>query len=198
MKKVKLTREQAEAIEEYKKAQIAQHKEIKENPLKLVGWVHPLVELETDEFMDALYEGYEVEPEFKVGDWVYDAQYNKVAPIERVEVNRVWVDDDELNFYSIEDVRHATPEEIAEEKERRWWKKNGREPWGLKKYDRIKCKTTDKEYEILDVEKPLRFKVLDMRDVHLRNIEFYSTQQISSRFVVVCFTENRLDVKTND
>ena|SRR5690625_750606 len=178
MEKVKVTKRESELIDSFKE----------DFKMNFYG-------MDFVKFVSALKDGYEVEPEFKVGDWVLTKVTNHIGKITGFS--------NITNYYDIEgiqtdNIRHATPEEIAEEKERRWWKKHGREPWGLKKYDRIKCKTTDKEYEILDVEKPLRFKVLDMRDVHLRNIEFYSTQQISSRFVVVCFTENRLDVKTND
>lgn len=190
--KVVLTKEQAKAIEEIKDIDYAINiHSFNKRPDS------PLADIKTSTLARALFVGYEVEPEFKVGDWVYDIQYNKVARIDHrgVDDNRVWVDDEDFNFFAIVNIRHATPEEIAEEKERRLFAEHGRKVWELKKYDRIKCKSTDKEYEILDVEKPLRFKVLDMRDVHLRNLEFYNTQQISSRFVVVCFAENRLDVK---
>src|SRR5690625_5030028 len=97
--KVVLTKEQAEAIEEFQKT------------------VHELG-ISLDELKVIFESGYEVKPEFKVGDWVYDIQYNKVARIDHrgVDDNRVWVDDEDFNFFAIVNIRHATPEEIKQEK----------------------------------------------------------------------------------
>ena len=38
----------------------------------------------------------------------------------------------------IENIRHATSEEIAEEKQRRWWSERGRDVWELKVLDKIR------------------------------------------------------------
>lgn len=119
--KVVLTKEQAKAIEEFQKT------------------VHELG-ISLDELKGIFESGYEVKPEFKVGDWVYDMQYNKVACVDHRGVDdiRVWVDDEDYNFFAIVNIRHATPEEIEEEKERRFFAEYGRDVWELKRGDIVR------------------------------------------------------------
>src|SRR5699024_5902020 len=78
----------------------------------------------------ALYIGYEVEETFEVGDWIYSKQVEKFIKIE---------DEGQLEGYNKfpSYYRSATPEEIAKEKERRWWAKHGREVWGLRRNDLV-------------------------------------------------------------
>src|SRR5699024_11077859 len=74
MEKVKVTRVQADAIE-YCKAEFGKDKTI--NTHAKGTWAYdckPLNDLEFSELARALYIGYEVEPEFKAGDWVYIAK----------------------------------------------------------------------------------------------------------------------------
>ena len=160
MKKAKVTREQAEAIEKFQKT------------------VHELG-ISLDELKVIFESGYEVKPEFKVGDWVYDIQCNKVARIDHRGVDdiRVWVDDEDYNFFAIVNIRHATPEEIEEEKERRWWKKHGREFRQLKQNDLIIDTRTG--------------EVFSLSSIGVRN-------GFNKFYKVICFAENRLDVKTDD
>src|SRR5690625_7283709 len=70
--KVKVTREQAEAIERIKTEQIKRFEEVKKNKTAylLTDWEKPLFELDSKHLQDALYIGYEVEPEFNKGDFV--------------------------------------------------------------------------------------------------------------------------------
>src|SRR5690625_7963427 len=91
MKKVKLTQEQADAIERgikiYGKSRIM-------NVHALDGWVGNLNDLNgltKDEIARALYVGYEVESEFKVGDWVYHVFREEVGIV-------TYVDDDYVKF----------------------------------------------------------------------------------------------------
>ena len=114
--KVKVTKEQAEAIEKFQKT------------------VHELG-ISLDELKVIFESGYEVKPEFKVGDWVICKKTKQIGQIEEYGIwdDSVWVTNDEFNFFT--DYRHATPSEIAEEKERRWWKKHGRKKWDLKRGD---------------------------------------------------------------
>lgn len=130
--KVKLTREQAEALELYKA-----------NTGKDLGWVQyfveyrhcfnyeylPLKGFTFDEFARVLYlpDSYEVEEEYKVGDWVVNTANSRIAKVEKDAPDRVWVDDEKARYFMKSALRHATPEEIKAEKERRVWKKIGRE-----------------------------------------------------------------------
>ena len=155
--KVVLTKEQAKAIEEFQKT------------------VHELG-ISSDELKVIFESGYEVKPEFKENDWVCDMQHNKVARIDHrgVDDNCVWVDDEDYNFFAIENIRHATPEEISEEKERRWWAKHGREFRQLKQSDLIIDTRTG--------------EVFSLSSIGVRN-------GFNKFYKVICFAENRLDVK---
>src|SRR5690625_4692295 len=135
--KVKVTREQAEAIERIKTEQIKRFEEVKKNKTTylLTDWEKPLFELDSKHLQDALYIGYEVEPEFNKGDFV--VWHGLVVNIQHPQTNDhkddgscyfTLVRSDGSTYGNItrDEIRHATPSEIAEEKERRWWKKLGR------------------------------------------------------------------------
>src|SRR5690606_2191821 len=123
MEKVKLTREQAEAIE-YLKKLLSDTSERKQN-LQLIKekldhdyhWESPNFkaanEIPDDIFIAALHYGYEVEPEFKVGDWVVNTSSGYIKLIEN-EREANFLNNDYIKYHEL---RHATPEEIAEEKE---------------------------------------------------------------------------------
>src|SRR5699024_4487920 len=131
MEKVKLTQEQADAIERgikiYGKSRIM-------NDHALDGWVGNLNDLNgltKDEIARALYVGYEVESEFKSGDYVVN-DIGTIGLIESVNgdhLKGVWIRDFDIpmNCTSNKIARHATPEEVEEVKERRWWAKHGRD-----------------------------------------------------------------------
>lgn len=183
MEKVKLTREQAEAIEKKKStgsAAVAKH---------LEGWTWKenkcLNDLSMEQFVKALYIGYEVEETFKVGDWVKDTSTNAVIKIkDRQHRNNI-------NDPRYSTVRHATPEEIAEEKQRRWWAKHGREVWELRKGDVIKklCSPFEFEaWEITDIDDHYIY-AKDSRMIHPK------TTKMDANYKVICFAEDRKDVK---
>lgn len=113
MEKVKLTQEQADAIETLKE--------------KAKGML--VVDL-----LEALKNGYAVEEEYKVGDWVVYKSAQKGLIICKVEsVSGVKVDTDYVasngykQSFGKSQIRHATPEEIKAEQERRVWARIGRE-----------------------------------------------------------------------
>jgi hypothetical protein len=97
--------------------------------------------------------GYEVEPEYKVGGWVV-LEDGYIGEIEFINEIEEWANIGDskdtkergvclAKTYDLVDIeRHATPSEIAEEKERRFWSEHGREPWQLKQGD-ILTKTID-------------------------------------------------------
>lgn len=175
--KVVLTKEQAKAIEKFQKT------------------VHELG-ISLDELKVIFESGYEVKPEFKVGDWfVYigkdsefadDIKKGFTGQVESVHYG--FITDGYHRFYNSE-IRHATPEEIAEEKERRWWAEHGRKPWELKKGDVIIGHYT-KYIHVISKDS----------DESGYYIEGYhcDVKEIKHNFKVLTFAENRLDVNNND
>src|SRR5690625_2713388 len=141
MEKVKLTQEQADAIKKLKAE--ASNKEIIYMNTSPFGGIHldkdkqTIFEMDLDELIRALYIGYEVESEFKVGDWVVTSDF--LEPIRKVkEVNdRLLVDNTGIVWRDFGEIRHATPEEIAKEKQRRWWNKHKRELWEIREDDTL-------------------------------------------------------------
>lgn len=135
MEKVKLTREQANAIEyalqevdEYKGNLDRLLRHASMNNVNFRNELHLLDTIDIVTLAKALYIGYEVEPEFKVGDWVVNISNGYIKLIEN-EREANFLNNDYIKRHEL---RHATSEEIAEEKERRWWAKHGREVWELK------------------------------------------------------------------
>lgn len=127
--KVKLTQEQADFIEKYLFA-VADVEEMLEGfagTRDLVRSVfHPLQGLGVSDLARALLIGYEVELEYKTGEWVrywksdslagigLISSYKNVRQFVRFEGEEKWRETDCIT-------RHATPEEIKAEKERRVW-----------------------------------------------------------------------------
>lgn len=191
MEKVKLTKEQANAIEHA----LQEVDEYKGNPDRLLrhasmnnvnfrNELHLLDTIDIVALAKALYIGYEVEPEFKVGDWIHDNITNRVAKIDErgYDGELAWVDDEFHNFFT--DFRHATPEEIQQEKERRWWAKHGREVWELKKNDIIMI-----EHFVEVVNKVVG------NELYIKGSTFpQSIHSIKEDTKVVCFAEDRKDI----
>src|SRR5699024_10096032 len=137
--KVKITREQAKVIES---KMAFRHMSIKYHVMNNwdTDYERCLNNLTLDELIRAFYIGYEVEPIFEVGDWVKDTSTNAVIKINDRQHRNNLIDPRHTT------IRHATPEEIAEEKQRRWWAKHGRKVWELRegdllisKHDRHSC-----------------------------------------------------------
>lgn len=139
--KVKLTQEQVEALKIYKEAghNLAV---FAANRRGFHGPYESLKILSIDELGRVLYEpnSYEVEPQFKVGDWVVrDTEFRNFIDDEKYQnyhVGSVFKIQTVLNGYAIdergtnhdlENIRHANLEEIKAEKERQLWKSIGRE-----------------------------------------------------------------------
>lgn len=79
-----------------------------------------------DRLLAALVNGYEVEPKFKVGDLVHVLGQKGLHEITCIseyyaDLKGLW------GSRQIKNLRHATAEEIAQEKERRLWKSLGRD-----------------------------------------------------------------------
>lgn len=197
--KVKLTREQAEAVEAIKSSSLGNDGTILEF-VRACGISNHVFHL--DELIKSLYIGYEVEETFKVGDWVMSSFFGyaegralKIQQItKRKDKTYVYFSNLEApnhNCY-IEDIcRHATPEEIAEEKQRRWWAKHGRKPWELKIGDIIKKLCSPYDFEALEIS-GMDDRYIYAKDNYIINPK---TTQMDVNYRVVCFAEDRKDVQ---
>src|SRR5699024_574998 len=134
MEKVKLTQEQAWMIENHRGAfeSLMRKHHMKNCPTYID-------ELTTQQVVDAYFDGYKVDPDFEVGDWVV---YNngvrcgyKTNQRKDVDEQKAYYDEGRTMFLTR--LRHASPEEIAEEKQRRWWAKHGRGVFEFKTGDLI-------------------------------------------------------------
>src|SRR5699024_4059178 len=84
-----------------------------------------------------LYEpnSFEVEPEFEIGQWVKSRHGIGTGKITKID--RMGHYTDFAMIAASDDIRHATPQEIATEKTRRWWKESGRGVWELRENDAL-------------------------------------------------------------
>ncbi len=159
MSKVKLTREQVEVIEKVR------------DSLKGLSYKSLYI---------ALNEGYEIKEEFKLGEYIVyenDVVKNTMKIIainkENITVEPIYEGFKNHNVVGINSplIRHATPEEIAEEKERRWWAKRGRKVWELKEGDVMRD--------------------LVVGDVFIVHRNLIVMPENKTRYEVICFVENR-------
>lgn len=202
MGKVKVTREQAIAIEDFllhnvsgKRGMLnghARHYGIREVATK--SWGYPfesLNDLLMSELADALYIGYEVEETFDVGDWV-TTPLSKVLLVKSLNTNSpnvTIVKLDNETVWGISLLRHATPEEIATEKTRRWWEFHGRREGSLKEFDLIKGNTTNQIYEVLTQHNG----ATEMYRLPDRKSYRTCIMNTTRNYRVICFAHNRLD-----
>lgn len=195
--KVVLTKEQAEAIEKAI-TEFGKDRVIDGVLGTWRGELSSLNDLKPSEFARIMYgAGYEVEPEFKIGDWV--AFHNRKDEIVIRQIKRIdnlyevglWACWEEGSM-PIKEIRHATLEEIAEEKERQFFAEHGRKKWELKRGDilidegghtRIVRGTTDAH------------GYLDENKVHFMDGDWEIFEDVKKIYKVACFAENRLDVK---
>lgn len=194
MKKVKLTQGQAEAIEKLKSKNKGNvFYAIEEHAFTFADdddyWLHefkPLNDMGIADVAEVLVNGYEVEETFKVGDWVMHEPSKWLG-----EVTRIYEDELEVTrlgdgyIWNKKYVRHATPEEIAEEKQRRWWAKHGRNVYEFKEGDLIKRGDTTSEVEKVE-EKIIWVKLNKSKGTYTK--EYYD------QIKVICFAEDRKDL----
>src|SRR5690625_3661842 len=141
MKKVVLTQEQTNAIEAFRILEQNNKQILKYNFHKLPEidkdtFAEPINAMDFDTLVKALYIGYEVEPKFKVGDWVVFKENGRVFKV--TNCNDKFMDVDNLGgAVGINLFRHATDEEIAQEEERRMDKELNDILKGLKPEERV-------------------------------------------------------------
>ncbi|MCG1029293.1 hypothetical protein J5S49_13430 [Virgibacillus halodenitrificans] len=177
MEKVKVTREQAKAIEDLISTgqRIATINRLLDGEVFFNEFYKSLRKMKPKNIIKSLIDeiGYEVEPEYKENDWVINTHNGVTFQLK----NQTEVDNYFEGISKLENIRHATPEEIKQEKERRWWSDHGRGVKEVKKGDIIYSYPTGITF------------VNNENSRHVTNFE---------GFRVVCFVENRLDVNTNE
>ena len=202
MNKVKLTRKQAKELEYYKlrgEEQIDYLVNVHHNKLRPDLEISKLT---TSEIAKALYIGYEIEEKFKVGDWVIESDTELACRITGItNVNGRISYGIEGRGYLLGDelIRLATPEEIAAEKERRWWAKHGRYVWELREGDCLIRRHNPHTCNVKFVEaadEDLILLVDGIRD------ETYETKNdlevMKKKYEVFCFVEGRKDGRVNE
>lgn len=183
MEKVKLTQEQADMIPKIKDV----FSKVKFRDLAM-----------------ALDGKYEVEPEFNVGDWVVRTEElnhqnhhrGKVFKIKSVIKGTLTgemlvVDGDDNSEHLFNNIRHATPEEATEEKQRRFFAENGRKLWELKEGDVLEEDSINGRP--VTVTRSNKSSGVFFRTPSL-NYMFTEMDYIKKNYKVVCFAEDRKDV----
>jgi len=188
--KVIINQRQADAIERYKKEQREQLESLNENSTRHESWAQPLVGMDVDKIIASIHDGYEVEPEFKVGQFVIDVTTNVTREVKGEDMARF------LNWEYIrkQHVRHATESEIAAEKERRWWGKHGRGIWELRKGDALVHARNGKDWRIV---KEVGEHVVDNYSFLEHKTVTSTIRYVTENFTIICFAESRLDGDTN-
>jgi len=182
MEKVKLTQEQVSAINNCRNIvgdeMLIEMQVNRRNSPWRNKW-NAINELDLLTLVDALRIGYEVEPEFKVGDWVIDEFSGSMTIIE----NAGYAND--LNNCR-NNIRKATKEEIAKEKQRRWWAKHGRYVGEYKENDVVTSRHTKEILYLKEVDNE-RYYLSD-------NSVYRDKEEMLNHYLIVCFAEDRKDV----
>lgn len=144
---------------------------------------------------------YEVDPEFSKDDWIVITSVHGelIGGIYQIENKEKSCAAGETYCYEFSlgkrnkvvyknEVRHATPSEIAAEKERRFWAEHGRKVWELKQGDVLTI--NDELSEVEGVTESVFYFSTDF--MPRKRLE-----DIKHNIEVICFAENRLDGDTN-
>lgn len=146
-----------------------------------------IADMSTATLAKALLIGYEVEPEFKRGDWVKNVYNDDVGIVTELGSSYLKYDDGLSDGFH--NFRHATPEEIAEEKQRRFWHENGREIWEIKEEDILGYLGDPYIVESFNSEN------VTFEEGPLDYMEPFDF--VKEHFKVICFVEDRKDLKND-
>lgn len=193
MGKVKITREQADAIKRIEDVDYAINIHgLNKRPDS------PLAELETSQLVRALYIGYEVEkPKLIEGDWV-TASDGTIGMLRKVPNSNIYNDFyvDSIGYRVAErprlsDLKHSTSEEVAKEKERRFWRSNGRDVWELREGD-VLSKVYPKLIYHFEVDYANKdcVKLIGDSERYIKDVK--------DHYKIVCFAEDRKDTKGDE
>lgn len=187
--KVRLTQEQADALEELKKIQhdsqiIGTNVRCRVQEDMSNEHHEKLYELTLDTLIKALYIGYELKPKYNAGDWVKNKINQHVFQLDNGTARIINKYIEKHNH-----IRHATPEEIAEEKRLMWWYENDRHVYEFKVGDLIKCKGVTSEVEEVEI---------DLIWIKLNRSKGTLTKEIYHQIKVICFAEDRMDMECEE
>lgn len=206
MGKVKVTQEQADKIKK-----LIETGQRDKDIIRLIdgdfdvhfnSYYRELGKMNGKTLLKALTIGYEVEPEFKVGDWVVHKNGNPfntylkplAVKITSVKKDKIYYAED-CNVTRSERIRHATPEEIAEEKDRRWWRKHGREHLQFIKNDLVSYRDTSWGGLCTVSSNEYSKDAFGNRLVSLWNHRLEKFISINAdNLQIVCFADDRKDV----
>src|SRR5690625_374345 len=186
MEKVKLTREQANALEslleDYTKEEIIKEnfnpierlREYLDDENKNIVFRH----LSDEMLVKALYFGYEVEEQYKKGDWVKAKDDGRLIKL----IHDFMVE--EANGCKNHLIEPATEDEISVE----WWMRNGREHWELR-YNDILIDEQGNLYSFVEECGAL----LELYSCHVGGVKLKSYEELQDNFQIVCFAEDRKD-----
>ena len=203
--KVILTKDQAQAIKiairEYGKDNVLNdHLSAYPDYQNWEDGLEPLNGLEPHILARALYQpnSYEIKPSPRVGDWVVtpDGTVGKLLaiPFSKPHSKKFKFYVDSLGYrkqerlIQLSELEQAAPEEIKEEKRRRWWAKHGRKPWELKVFDILH-----------DGNFPRTVTGTNHKQKHIEldwSVDL-SLERIQKTYRVACFVENRKDMKVD-
>ena len=182
MEKVKVTKKKADAIE---------------NAMKILEDVGMTV----GNLLDTLELGYEVIPEYKKGDWCYNTVNNLCCQITKMNGVEVWGDwyGDGSKTWSFKDsIRHATEEEIAQEKEERWWNKHGRDVGEYRENDIVSHDDNTWGGIYIVYSNTYGHDAFRNRLIRVCNRHMHKGKKLSfqaNELKVICFASDRKDVK---
>src|SRR5690625_1522661 len=151
MEKVKLTQKQAEDLEEALHA----YEDDKDHMINESVRAKDTTDSDSISYFSAskiakaIYIGYEVKS-YKIDDWVKVEIQNevRVSEIYAIKGDKYFLERLPGYFKAQNILDHATDEEIAEEKEYRWWFRHNRDVWELRKGDVLIL--NDHGYHIVD------------------------------------------------
>lgn len=193
MKKVIITPQQAKAIELIETNELLTHEETvyahahthQHNPWR--GEYAPLNSMNMLTLVDALRIGYEIRPNFEIGDLVKFAK-STTGKVYKVTGNRGGLIFLEHNLNAPErNLQHLTDKEKVEYE---WWDSRGREVWELKKGDILEFFG-----DLLIVDDFIFDQViLLMRYESSENSYAQELDYVKENYMPVCFAEDRQDL----
>lgn len=194
MEKIKINQAQEEVFKQYpNKEQLII---ARASGLLIQGQDEPIADMKLEDLIKSLYIGYEVEPELSVGDFVVYVHDNTVwEVVGELYGGKVHYDITRNGKHQgsvhKDHIRLATPSEIAQEKERRWWAKIGRNKNEFEMADIVTFEDGNGLFEVV--------KVYGLHNVSI-TADFASSEiDVSvNEIKLVCPVENRLDVSVNE
>lgn len=129
--------------------------------------------------------------EFTLEDFVNSRGkfYDELKPVNRLNVDEMakvlYTENYEVMVWDVKNVRHATEEEIEQEKERRWWERHGRDVWELVADDILIDENNYKSFIFKGVDKRGSFRVGNL---------ILKFEEVKEHFKIACFTEDRKDI----